>query len=126
VTVTLAVTPSRRAVLNRRSRWLAYATGGYNLIEGVVAIAAGAVASSTALFGFGLDSFVEVSSALVVIWQFHARLPESRERLALKLMAVSFFALAGWVGFSAARALFGDGQAESSPVGMGWRRCRWW
>jgi divalent metal cation (Fe/Co/Zn/Cd) transporter len=119
VTATPALTPARWAVLNRRSRWLAYATTGYNLVEGMVAIAAGAVASSTALFGFGLDSFVEVSSALVVIWQFRARLPESRERLALKLIAVSFFALAAWVGFSAVRALFGDGRAESSPVGIG-------
>jgi divalent metal cation (Fe/Co/Zn/Cd) transporter len=114
-----ALPPSRRALLNRRSRWLAYATAGYNLAEGLVAVAAGVAASSTALVGFGLDSFVEVSSALVVLWQFRSRLPESRERQALKLIAVSFFALAGWVGFSAVRALLGDGQAEPSPVGIG-------
>jgi divalent metal cation (Fe/Co/Zn/Cd) transporter len=120
VSVTLAaVTPSRQAVLNRRSRLLAYVTAGYNLAEGGVAIAAGAVASSTALLGFGLDSFVEVSSALVVIWQFRSRLPESRERLALKLIAVSFFALAGWVGIAALHALLGDGRAQPSPVGIG-------
>jgi divalent metal cation (Fe/Co/Zn/Cd) transporter len=111
-------TPTRRSVLNRRSRLLAYATAGYNLAEGVVAVAAGAVASSTALLGFGLDSFVEVSSALVVIWQFRSRLPESRERLALKLIAVSFFALAAWVGSSAVHALFDDGHARPSPVGI--------
>lgn len=113
------LTHQRRTVLNRRSLLLAYATAGYNLAEGVVAIAAGAAASSAALFGFGLDSFVEVSSALVVIWQFRYRVPEARERLALKLIAVSFFALAAWVGFSAIRALLGDGEARPSPVGIG-------
>ncbi|GAA0907575.1 hypothetical protein Vau01_123680 [Virgisporangium aurantiacum] len=53
----LTVSPHRRAQLNRRSLHLAYATAGYNLVEGVIAVAAGAAASSTALLGFGLDSF---------------------------------------------------------------------
>ena len=113
------VTPQRRTVLNRRTRLLAYATAGYNLAEGAVAIAAGAAASSTALIGFGLDSFIEVSSALVVIWQFRSVLPEARERLALRLIAVSFFALAAWIGLDAVRSLSGDGQAQPSPVGIG-------
>lgn len=112
-------TPARRAVLNRRSLLLAYATAGYNLLEGLIAVTAGAVASSAALFGFGLDSFIEVSSALVVIWQFRSRLPESRERMALKLIAVSFFALAAWIIIDAVRHLFGDEQAEVSAVGIG-------
>lgn len=111
--------PERRMVLNRRSLQLGYVTAGYNLLEGVVAVVAGAGASSAALIGFGLDSFVEVSSALVVIWQFRSRVPESRERLALKLIAVSFFALAAWVMFSATRALLGASEAEPSPVGIG-------
>ncbi|MEV4244064.1 cation transporter [Streptosporangium canum] len=113
------LTAGRRQVLNRRSLRLAYATAGYNLLEGVVAVAAGAAASSAALLGFGLDSFVEVSSALVVIWQFRSRVPESRERLALRLIAVSFFALAAWIGFDAVRSLLGGGDAEASPVGIG-------
>ncbi|MEU4479633.1 cation transporter [Micromonospora sp. NPDC023966] len=113
------LSPERRAVLSRRSLWLAYATAGYNLIEGVVAIAAGAAASSTALLGFGLDSLVEVSSAAVVIWQFRSRVPEDRERLALRLIGVSFFALAAWVTFDAVRSLLAGGEAEHSPVGIG-------
>jgi divalent metal cation (Fe/Co/Zn/Cd) transporter len=113
------ITAPRRALLNQRARRLAYVTAGYNLGEGTVAVAAGAAASSTALIGFGLDSFVEVSSALVVIWQFRARLPETRERLALRLIGVSFFALAGWVGFESIRSLLSDGEAEPSPVGIG-------
>ncbi len=116
---TAALTPARRAVLNRRSLLLAYATAGYNLIEGIIAVAAGAVASSAALIGFGLDSFIEVSSALVVIWQFRSRLPETREKLALKLIAASFFALAAWISVDAVRHLLGAEQAAPSPVGVG-------
>ncbi|WP_406079345.1 cation diffusion facilitator family transporter [Micromonospora sp. NBC_00858] len=114
-----APSPPRRAQLNRRSLHLAYVTAGYNLLEGVFAVAAGAAASSTALLGFGLDSFVEVSSALVVIWQFRSRVPENRERLALRLIAVSFFALAAWVTVDAARSLLGSERAETSPIGIG-------
>lgn len=112
------LTADRRAVLNSRSLQLAYATAGYNLIEGIVAIAAGAVASSTALIGFGFDSSIEVSSALVVIWQFRSRLPEARERLALRLIAISFFLLAGYVVFGAARSLLFGAAAEPSPAGI--------
>lgn len=116
---THVLTAARRGQLNRRSLHLAYATAGYNLAEGVIAVAAGAAASSTALIGFGLDSFIEVSSALVVIWQFRSRVPEARERLALRLIAVSFFALAAWIGMDATRSLLGRSEAEPSPVGIG-------
>ncbi len=112
-------TPVRRSQLNRRSLQLAYATAGYNAVEGVVAIAAGTAASSTALLGFGLDSFIEVSSALVVIWQFRGRIPEDRERPALRLIALSFFALAAWISVDAVRSLLGAGEAQPSPVGIG-------
>ncbi|HEX6686892.1 MAG TPA: cation transporter [Candidatus Limnocylindrales bacterium] len=117
--VRLPLLPERRALLNRRSLVLAYVTAGYNLLEGVVAVAAGVAATSAALIGFGLDSFIEVSSALVVIWQFRSRLPEARERTALKLIAVSFFALAGWITFDSIRHLLGAEQAEVSPIGVG-------
>lgn len=118
-TATTILTPHRRARLNRRSLHLAYTTAGYNLLEGVTAVTAGAAASSTALIGFGLDSFIEVSSALVVIWQFRSRVPEARERIALRLIALSFFALAAWIGVDAVRSLLGRGDAEPSPVGIG-------
>ncbi|MGW2622024.1 cation diffusion facilitator family transporter [Micromonospora taraxaci] len=113
------LTPERRAMLSRRSLLLAYVTAGYNLFEGLVAIAAGAGASSTALIGFGLDSFVEVSSAAVLIWQFRSRVPEERERLALRLIGASFFALAVWVTLDAARSLLSGGDAQASPIGIG-------
>jgi Co/Zn/Cd efflux system component len=56
---------------------------------------------------------------VVVIWQFRSRVPEARERLALRLIAVSFFALAAWISVDAARSLLGQGEAEPSAVGIG-------
>ncbi|GAA1195937.1 Cation efflux family protein [Prauserella alba] len=108
----------RRAVLSRRVRLFVAATITYNVIEAVVAITAGAVASSAALIGFGLDSTVEVASAAAVAWQFAGRDPERRERLALKVIAVSFFALAAYVTFESVTTLAGGEQADHSTVGI--------
>ncbi len=108
-------------VLTRRVRLLVTATISYNVVEAVVALAAGTVASSTALIGFGLDSVIEVSSAAAVAWQFSARdheRREARERAALRVIAVSFFALAGFVTADAVRALAGVGAARHSTAGI--------
>jgi divalent metal cation (Fe/Co/Zn/Cd) transporter len=90
----------------------------YNVVEAVVAIAAGVVAGSIALVGFGLDSVVEVSSGLIIMWQFRHPLPESRELRALRLMSLSFFALAAYVGFESVRALATGAEPDSSRVGI--------
>lgn len=111
-------TTRRRAVLGRRAQLLAGASVLYNLVEAVVAIAAGAIASSIALVGFGLDSLVEMASGLVILWQFRAALPESRERQALRLIAISFFALAGYVGFESVRSLVSAEGADHSTIGI--------
>lgn len=108
----------RRALLSRRVRLLVAATITYNVIEAVVAISAGTIASSTALIGFGLDSIIEVASATAVAWQFSGKDPEARERTALKVIAVSFFALAAYVAVESVRALFGADPAEHSTVGI--------
>ncbi len=110
--------PARRARLGRRAQQLAGASVAYNLAEAAIALAAGAAASSAALVGFGLDSLVEVASGVIVLWQFRHAVPEARERLALRLMAVAFFALAAWVAVDAVRALAGNGEAEPSTVGI--------
>ncbi|GAA4868691.1 cation transporter [Actinomycetospora straminea] len=99
-------------------RLLVAATITYNVVEAVVAIAAGTVASSSALVGFGLDSTIEVASAAAVAWQFSARDPEARERVTLRIIAVSFFALAAYVTVDAVRTLLGAGEAEPSTVGI--------
>lgn len=110
---------AERVRLGRRAQLLAGASVAYNLVEAVVAVLAGLAAGSVALVGFGLDSVVEVSSGLVVLWQFRSRLPESRERQALRLMAVCFFALAAYVGVESVRALVSGGDPDASPVGIG-------
>ncbi|HEY3709610.1 MAG TPA: cation transporter [Amycolatopsis sp.] len=109
---------ARRAVLSRRVRWLVAATIAYNVVEAVIAITAGSAASSTALIGFGLDSVIEVASATAVAWQFSGADPEARERTALKVIALSFFALAAYVTVDAAGSLFGSGGAGHSTVGI--------
>ena len=114
----LGPSPGRRDVLTRRVRLLVAATIVYNVAEAIVALAAGSVASSTALIAFGLDSVIEVCSASAVAWQFAGRDPEAREKVALRIIAVSFFALAGYVAVESARALAGGGRAEHSTTGM--------
>ena len=87
-------------------------------MKAVIAIAAGIAAGSSALIGFGLDSVVEVSSGLIILWQFRHRLPESREQQALRLIAISFFALAGYVAQDSVRALISGADPDASPVGI--------
>ena len=113
-----AVTAHRRDVLSRRIRWFVAATISYNVIEAVVAITEGARVSSSALIGFGLDSVIEVASAAAVAWQFAGRDPEAREKVALRVIAFSFFGLAAFVTVDAVRALSGVGEARHSTVGI--------
>ena len=114
-----ALTDTERAGLGRRARLLAAASITYNVLEGIVAIAAGLVAGSVALVGFGADSAIEVSSGLIILWQFSHRLPETRERQALRLMSVAFALLAAWIGFESVRALVTGAEPDASPVGIG-------
>lgn len=111
--------PDERSRLGRRARLLAGASVAYNVVEAVVSVTAGVIAGSVALVGFGLDSVVEVSSGLIILWQFRHRMPESRERQALRAMAVSFFALAAYVTVESGRALLAGHDPETSPVGIG-------
>jgi divalent metal cation (Fe/Co/Zn/Cd) transporter len=108
-----------RAGLGRRARLLAGASVTYNVAEAVVAIAAGLVAGSVALVGFGLDSVIEVSSGLIILWQFSHRLPETRERQALRLMSVAFGLLAVYIAVESVRALLVGAEPDASPVGIG-------
>jgi len=102
----------------KRAVRLAWATIAWNVVEAVVAIVAGSAASSIALIGFGLDSMVEVMSAVVILWQFHG-LAEDREHRALKLIAMCFFALAAYVGLQAVIDLLSRSEPKSSTVGIG-------
>jgi divalent metal cation (Fe/Co/Zn/Cd) transporter len=99
-------------------RWFVSATITYNIAEAIIAISAGWSASSAALIGFGLDSVIEVASAVAVAWQFSGADPEARERTALRVIAVSFFALAAYISAEAVRSLLGAESADHSTVGI--------
>lgn len=109
---------TRKRVLQRRIRWVVALTISYNVVEAIIALVAGSIASSTALIAFGLDSIVEVLSAAAVAWQFSAKDPESREKVALRVIAFSFFGLALYVIVDTFLSLFGGMDAEPSPVGI--------
>ena len=106
----------------RRARLLTNVTIGYNVAEGVVAVLAGIAAGSVSLVGFGLDSGVEVSTAVVLAW----RLRQERrggcmadyDRRATRLLAACFAALALWVGFEATSQLFTREVPQVSTVGL--------
>ena len=116
--MTISADSARTLVLRRRIRWIVAFTITYNVIEGIIALIAGGVASSAALIGFGLDSFVEVLSAAAIAWQFSAPDPESREKPALRIIAFSFFGLAAYVTVDAVLSLAGVRAPEHSPVGI--------
>lgn len=118
MTTATALTDARRGVLRRRIRWIVSITIGYNLIEAVVAITAGSAASSAALVGFGLDSTIEVLSAVAVAWQFTRKDPERWEKGTLRVIAVAFFALAAYVTVSSLLALVGAVNVKHSPFGI--------
>ncbi len=109
---------NRRNTLQRRIRWIVAATIGYNLIEAVVAITAGSIASSGALVAFGLDSTIEVLSAAAVAWQFTRHDPERWEKPTLRVIAVAFFTLAAYVITTSLLTLIGRVEAEHSTLGI--------
>lgn len=113
------------ASIKQKALALSFFTVGYNVIEGVVAVVAAYLSGSSALMGFGLDSFVESLSGSVMIWRFWAYDPaaeeeefESTERKAARFVAVSFFILGAYVIFDAGRALYKQEQPETSMVGI--------
>jgi divalent metal cation (Fe/Co/Zn/Cd) transporter len=110
--------------LHKRALVLSWVTVGYNILEGVVSIAAGALAGSIALVGFGLDSFVESLSGLIMVWRFtgahalSAEDEERRERRAAKLVGWTFFILGAYVAFESARKLWTGERPEPSLLGI--------
>jgi cation diffusion facilitator family transporter len=123
--MTEALSLARRRGLHRRALWLEYFTVGWNVIEGVVAIGAGIIAGSVALIGFGVDSSIEVISALGLLWRLRKAGPdatvqeESRaERRALYVVAATFFLLAAYIAFEAVSSLLGREAPDRSTVGL--------
>lgn len=100
-----------------QGRRLAYLTIIWNSLEGIVAVGAGIVAGSIALVGFGVDSVIEVSSGSIILWRLASG--EQREKMALRLVGVSFLALAAYVAFDAVKSLIYRELPEASYIGIG-------
>lgn len=109
-------TSFQKADAERRGRTLSYFTIVWNSLEGILALLAGLFAGSIALVGFGADSVIEVASGAVILWRLTGT--ESRERLALKLVGVSFLSLAAYILFDAAKSLWLREPAETTYVGI--------
>jgi divalent metal cation (Fe/Co/Zn/Cd) transporter len=115
-----------RSGLLRRGLRLEYLTVGWNIAEGLIAVGAGFAAGSIALIGFGVDSFVETISGLVLIWRLSAEARghldedavERVERRAEHLVGVAFLLLAAYVAFEAVRSLLVQEAPDASPVGI--------
>lgn len=110
--------------LHKKALFLSYFTVGYNILEGVFAVAFGVVAGSIALIGFGIDSFVESLSGSIMIWRFrkHENLSkEDEERIekkAIKLVGYSFFVLGAYVLFESVKKLYLQEHPEQSLAGI--------
>ena len=117
----LNTTDDRRAQV-RRGKLLEYFTVGYNSLEGIIAIAAGVVAGSIALVGFGFDSAIEVISGCALLWRLYGDADEGRreriEQRALRIVGISFFLLAAYVTFDAVKSLVRREAPEESIVGI--------
>lgn len=108
-----------RANQLRAGRRLEYFTLGWNLTEAAVAVGAGVFAGSIALIGFGIDSLIESLSGGILLWRLQGtETDERRERLAHRLVGISFFLLALYVGFEAGKSLLRREVPEASVVGV--------
>lgn len=113
---------AKRADLVRRGRYLEYFTIGYNSLEGLIAVAAGLVAGSIALVGFGFDSLIEVTSGAILVWRLRADVDEARreriEAISLRLVGACFVLLAIYVTYDSAKSLIKHEAPQESIVGI--------
>jgi divalent metal cation (Fe/Co/Zn/Cd) transporter len=116
----------RRPEAVRRALRLELLTLGWNVVEGVIAVTAAVLAGSVAILGFGVDSFVECASALVMLWRLHAERAQSLpaahfddlESRARRLVAASLLLLAGYVTLDAVHTVWIGARPEFSAVGV--------
>jgi divalent metal cation (Fe/Co/Zn/Cd) transporter len=113
---------SERTAVVRHGRRLEYFTIAWNGLEGLVAVVAGAIAGSISLVGFGIDSFIEVTSGSVLLWRMsvdadvHRR--ERNERRALQIVGVCFLCLAAYIAYESATGLWSMRAPEHSIPGI--------
>jgi len=113
---------AQRAAVAQRGRRLEFFTIAWNSLEGLVAVVAGAFAGSVSLVGFGIDSFIEVTSGIVLLWRMSAdadvQRRERNEKLSLRIVGVCFFALAVYVGYESISDLVSRKAPEHSVPGI--------
>jgi divalent metal cation (Fe/Co/Zn/Cd) transporter len=111
-----------RQAVARRGKHLEYFTIAWNSLEGLVAVVAGALAGSISLLGFGMDSFIEVTSGTVLLWRMsvdaNVRKRERNEELSLRIVGVCFLALAAYVGYESVSDLVSKKAPEHSIPGI--------
>ena len=104
----------------RRGRLLEYVAIGWNLLEAAVAVGAGIFAGSTSLVGFGIDSLIESSSAVALLWRLQdGKRGENREKLTLKLVGFSFLILAIYLSVDSVKSLLTREKPEVTYTGIG-------
>jgi divalent metal cation (Fe/Co/Zn/Cd) transporter len=103
--------------LRQRGFWLEYASMAWMVAEAAIAITAGVLASSIALLGFGLDSVIEFFAAAIVVWQLRGQ-GADRETRAVRLIRVTFFALAVYLTVESIRDLAGHARPGQSIPGL--------
>jgi len=120
--VDLQIENSNRPALIKKGRHLEYFTIGYNSLEGLIAVAAGLIAGSIALVGFGFDSLIEVTSGTVLLWRLYADVDEERreqvEAISLRIVGVCFVLLAIYVSYDSVKSLIRREAPEESLVGI--------
>ena len=114
---------SGRVAAVQRGKRLEYFTILWNSLEGLIALASGFLAGSVALVGFGLDSVIEVSSGVALLWRLHfgeeSSHREAADRAALRIVGLSFLALAGYLAYDSAETLLAKETPERSLIGIG-------
>lgn len=119
---TIGASAADRAALVARGRRLTWWTLAYNVAEGLVAVAAGAAADSVALFGFGVDSVIEVAASAASLWRLgrdaDAAARERAERIAHRIIGACFLGLAAYVAYDAGRGLWLHDKPRATWVGV--------
>ena len=115
----MTVSPAELTRLRRRGFALEYATMAWMVAEAAVAITAGVLASSIVLIGFGLDSVIEFFAAMIVIWQLRGEIAgQQRETRAVRLIGLTFFALAAYLAAESIHDLLIRARPGESIAGL--------
>ncbi|HZI55648.1 MAG TPA: hypothetical protein VFF39_02680, partial [Verrucomicrobiae bacterium] len=118
----MSPTTAEFALIAQRGKRLEYLTIGWNCLEGLAALATGIIAGSVSLVGFGVDSFIEVTSAVAVLWRLSAiadeESREQNERLTLKIVGICFLGLSAYIAYASISNLLRRQAPEHSIAGI--------